>query len=453
MTLGAKMKNLTKRISRATIAIILLCLLTPTQGVEAAFPGSNGRLLWVQRVDNGSVLRVDPWNQPGGIISIPASEGYDWFGARYSADGSKIIAARGYIGEDITSWTVLMNADGSNSIDLSTLTDEKYRPHLYPSFHPNNQQVAVSVRGLTGCGYDYSIMSVDLSGANKQVITCISDGNDFYPVYSPDGSKIAFLRSQTDETAIYVANADGTNAQKRITISAEEWQSTGQAGSEVYLAMNGVDARMSHDGTINPLTSIDWSPDGQYIVYATHERTEDGTEETYTSRISTVDQFGSVEHIHQMTSVYDTANIGGTATVGRLVSPQFTPEGEVIYATVVDRRTIAPDAYNLWDFEAGDVAVSMSDVDGTNIQTLATSSYASTDWWWRYDFLLPTVQPLAVVAVDNGDGMSDNVVQAITPHAAHLANTGSSQLNVYSIAIVLCIVLSGSLLSYVYRSK
>ena len=56
------------------------------------------------------------------------------------------------------------------------------------------------------------------------------------PIWSPDGTRIAFLRAAGSETSIVIINADGT-------------------GERTLIALN-----------TDPYLQIDWSPDGSSIV-------------------------------------------------------------------------------------------------------------------------------------------------------------------------------------------
>ena len=76
----------------------------------------------------------------------------------------------------------------------------------------------------------------DLSTGQRRVFASSSDSN-FSPAASPDGSKVAMILSKDGRPDVYVANADGSNL-KRLTTGIED-------------------------------SSPCWSPDGQWICFAT----------------------------------------------------------------------------------------------------------------------------------------------------------------------------------------
>jgi Tol biopolymer transport system component len=63
---------------------------------------------------------------------------------------------------------------------------------------------------------------MDANGANvKQLTFNTSSGVDKSPVWSPDGSKIAFVSNRSGTSQLYIMDADGSN-QTRVTNSASD---------------------------------------------------------------------------------------------------------------------------------------------------------------------------------------------------------------------------------------
>ena len=112
-----------------------------------------------------------------------------------------------------------------------------------------------------------------------------NSGVEEWPVWSPDGTKLAYYSTESGDSEIYTANYDGTG-QKRLTNSPgvdedPEWSpdgkkivfqsARGSKGSNLYV--------MSADGTdVKALTTGDkiksvprWSPRGGEILYSTNE--------------------------------------------------------------------------------------------------------------------------------------------------------------------------------------
>ena len=54
------------------------------------------------------------------------------------------------------------------------------------------------------------VYSIAVDGSGLARLTA-DDAPDLYPSYSPDGSRLAYLKADGGDFRIYVSNADGTN--------------------------------------------------------------------------------------------------------------------------------------------------------------------------------------------------------------------------------------------------
>jgi len=115
----------------------------------------------------------------------------------------------------------VMNADGT---DQHALTSDSPLKDQVPNWSPDGKSIVYA--SGEGVAEGIWIMKSDGSG-QRQLSGCLpadelpcAEGQDFGPVWSPDGTKIAFLRSfqelGTEDRPIYVMNADGSD-QHRVT--------------------------------------------------------------------------------------------------------------------------------------------------------------------------------------------------------------------------------------------
>ncbi len=117
-------------------------------------------------------------------------------------------------------------------------------------------------------------------GANPTALTN-SQGDDEWPNWSPDGSKIAFASSRDGNFEVYVMNADGSEQTRLTRNNAHDWSPTWSPDGSKLVFTSARDRNfeiytMNSDGT-NPsrLTNDPaddhapmWSPDGRVIAFA-----------------------------------------------------------------------------------------------------------------------------------------------------------------------------------------
>ena len=95
-----------------------------------------------------------------------------------------------------------MNADGTNVVDLGRGFD--------PVWSPDGTKIAYA----KGDAETNDIWVMNADGSNKQQLT--NNFQSYAPAWSPDGTKIAFASWHADGDHVYMINADGTNQQKLI---------------------------------------------------------------------------------------------------------------------------------------------------------------------------------------------------------------------------------------------
>lgn len=166
-----------------------------------------------------------------------------WERLAWSPDSQKIVFGSGCGGPGIC----VMNADGTDliNITMSSALD------IWPIWSPDGRKIAfISDRNGTS---DIYVMNAD--GTNVVDLTNNNNASDFTPIWSPDGKKIVFTSSRDDGSAIYVMNVDGTHL---INLT-----SSSPAGGRDMV----------------------WSPDGTKIAFI--------SDNNYTSEIYVVDADGT----------------------------------------------------------------------------------------------------------------------------------------------------------------
>ena len=295
------------------------------------------------------------------------------------------ISDRHYKG--ISIWT--MNPDGSSP---TRLTDDNTRTEKLPNFSPV---------------YDTS------------------------PVWSPDGTKIAFISNRDYLLSLYVMNADGSNAQlvtnKPLEPSRPAWSpdgrkiafSAGLSGTfgttkpavDIYVInVDGSGLTKLTDGGVNGGAA--WSPDGKQIAFASNRGAEN------TSRIWLMNADGSNQRI-----LPNSGNTDGTGFMGG--EPAWSPDGTKILFT----------SYRACGSLAA-LAVYVTNADGSNSRLLTNDpnvcgSYGSPRWSpdgtrILASFSLKTggvTEPAQQIVIMNADGTNQI---SVSNRARYGFNSGQS---------------------------
>jgi Tol biopolymer transport system component len=151
---------------------------------------------------------------------------------------------------------------------------------------PPTTAVSLTPETLSGSivfDHEFDIWTMTTDGDNRARLTD-DPAEDFDPVWSPDGTMIAFRSHRDGSEEVYVMNADGSD-QRNLTVSprsdySPEWSPDGSriafatdrdsdsGGNDIYtMSVDGTDLRrLTVAGGIDEYPS--WSPDGRLIAYA-----------------------------------------------------------------------------------------------------------------------------------------------------------------------------------------
>jgi Tol biopolymer transport system component len=205
----------------AALAVGLL-LLVDTRPAGAAFPGTNGKIAFenYQADDEAEIFVMNP-NGTGKtrLTNNPASDRYP----DLSPDGKKIAftSSRDGNSEIYTMDAADSNGDG-NGDNLANITNNPNSADRHPAFSPDGTKIAFysSASGTEG------IYVMNSNGTGTPTLLTNSQtsfatgvfGPDGPPVFSPDGTKIAFLASDRGGGfEIWVTNSDDTGTPTQLT--------------------------------------------------------------------------------------------------------------------------------------------------------------------------------------------------------------------------------------------
>ena len=125
------------------------------------------------------------------VEQLTHSPGYDG-GPFFSPDNSKVVWRRfNPDGNSAEIWT--MDIDGSNQRQLTSDAMVAWGPY----YHPSGQYIIYSSNLLGHANFE--LFMIDTEGANAPVRVTSTEGTDILPVFSPDGSKLAWSTTRTPD--------------------------------------------------------------------------------------------------------------------------------------------------------------------------------------------------------------------------------------------------------------
>jgi Ca2+-binding RTX toxin-like protein len=221
-----------------------------------------------------------------GRVNITNTPMQDEISASWSPDGSKVVYVKdmGYVKDVGVNYDIyVVNADGTGRINITQNIAYDFNPVWSPDGSKIAFQSDRSVPGASGGGnMDIWVMNGDGTG-----LKFVGEGSRYYQ-WTPDGSKVVYLHSQTSRElgssfVLTYFNADGSGQQSIILYSQtsgikvedEPYFDLSASGDKIVSVHGGKIFTVNTDGTnfqyISDMTYDNsdpvWSPDGTKIAY------------------------------------------------------------------------------------------------------------------------------------------------------------------------------------------
>ena len=188
-------------------------------GARIAFSCCEGRLGYIWVVDTERRGR-----------RLDATAGTDWADDPvWSPDGARLAFSRSMSADNALGFVdeiFLIDADGTNVTQVTHTEGDTYGTSR-PVWSPDGSRIAfIRFRDLdpapTVSNVDVELLVVGADGTDQRILAD-TDGDDYNPVWSPDGTRIAFHHSTQSTTKILVVSADGSGQRVLARTRGEEW--------------------------------------------------------------------------------------------------------------------------------------------------------------------------------------------------------------------------------------
>jgi tricorn protease len=212
----------------------------------------------------------------------------------------------------------------------------------YPALSPDGQSLAFSYQG--------DIWTVPATGGDARRLT-IHESYEYYPVWSPDGAKIAFVGSRYGNNDIFVTDAEGSLPQRLTYHSTSDAQPTWANAETVFFVTRRLYAQVERTAEFHSVdlqggtpvrvqdalgTEPAVSPDGRYLAFVRgHCRT---TREAYRGPANK-----DIWLYDRQTDNYTQL----TTDEGQDIMPKWTADGSLYFLSARNGR------YNLYRMQLG----------------------------------------------------------------------------------------------------
>lgn len=166
-------------------------------------------------MDKSYMMDIYIMNADGSNVrQLTTAKGYDG-GPFFSPDGKRIVWRR-FAPNGATAEVYTMNIDGSDKRQLTDIGAMSWAPY----YHPSGDYIIFTNNSLGFANFELFI--VDTQGRHEPVRVTYTDGFDGLPVFSPDGTKLAWTSNRTPSGQSQLFIADWNDSEARRLLQLDE---------------------------------------------------------------------------------------------------------------------------------------------------------------------------------------------------------------------------------------
>lgn len=282
------------------------------------------------RVTGGEVTLVrDVMQSVNSTIAIALDTGTGQYA--FSASGA-LAYVTGGVHQDMQGGIEWIRRDGTVEPIPTPLP---VRPFFLPRLSPDGRTLIIGTLGLR----EQDLWRYEFSDRSLTRLT--TEGRAEHPLWSPDGTRLAFMSTRAGAFNVYAMRSDGGDAPVQLTTGSAEFPGAwAPDGRSLVIAESGDISLISVDGTA-PLRKLvatrfyeripDLSPDGRWLTYVSNES---GTSEVY---VRSYPDLGNKRQMSQGGGTEPAWSRNGKKLI--FLSPRKTPQSDRLAVVEIDVTT------------------------------------------------------------------------------------------------------------------
>jgi Tol biopolymer transport system component len=226
------------------------------------------------------------------------------------------------------------------------------RPFFLPRLSPDGRSLIIGTLGLR----EQDLWRYEFRERSLTRLT--TEGRAEHPLWSPDGSRLAFMSTRAGAFNVYVMRSDGGDAPVRITTGPAEFPGAWTPDGRSLVVGDSGDISIVSVDTAGPLRKLvatrfneripDLSPDGRWLTYVSDES---GANEVY---VRSFPDLGNKRRVSDGGGTEPAWSRNGKKLV--FLSPRTSPQGgrlAVVEIDVVSGSTLSMGApHTLFELDA-----------------------------------------------------------------------------------------------------